>query len=128
MAFEGVTKCAVPSCKKPCSQVANLCEKHQVSGAVYQGKNGTCVVTCWYTEHDGKRGIIMMNDFALGDLFGGAEGFRVELKQQGFTAIRNLTTPEEFASAKAEIAKAAGRWSGPWMTEYPWQKENQSPQ
>lgn len=128
MAFKNVTKCAVPFCQEPCCCPGNLCEKHRVSGAVYQGKNGTCVVTCWYTEHDGKRGIILMNDFALGDLFGGAEGFRVELKLQGFTAIRNLATPEEFASAKAEVAKAPGSWSGPWLTEYSWQKENQRPQ
>jgi hypothetical protein len=28
MTFEGVTKCAVPGCNEPCSELANLCEQH----------------------------------------------------------------------------------------------------
>lgn len=55
--------------------------------------NSTMVVTVWYVEHEGKAGVILLNDFALGDFFGGRAGFEAELQRQGFTAARNITTP-----------------------------------
>ena len=123
MAFEGVKKCAVRDCPLPGDDRANLCAEHVVFGFVFRVDNGTGVVTCWYAEHGGKRGIILMNDFALGDLFDGADGFKAELVRQGFSGIRNLATPAEFASARAEVTGAPGGWIGPWMTEYPWARE-----
>jgi hypothetical protein len=88
--------------------------------------SSTGVVTAWYAEHSTERGIILLNDYALGDLFGGASGFKAKLEQQGFTKIRNLRTPEELETAKAQIAKSPGSWSGPWLTEYPWEASHQS--
>jgi hypothetical protein len=80
-------------------------------------------VTAWYAEHARRRGIIFLNDFALGDLFAGKEGFRAELKRQGFSAIEVLRTPEEVWAAKRRMAHAPGNFSGPWLTEYPWETE-----
>jgi hypothetical protein len=121
MAFEGQNECAVYECGNPCSEFANLCEEHAVPGVVFGIGHGTCVVTSWYAEHLNEAGIIGMNDFALGDLFGGAAGFKAKLERQGFSQVRNLRTPEELEAAKARVARAPGKWSGPWLTTYPWE-------
>ena len=103
------------------ASIGNLCDRHQVPGDVVETQNHTFVITIWYAEHEGTCGIVVLNDFALGDLFGGEEGFRAELMRQGFTAIHLLVTPEEFANAKAKVLAAPGRWSGPWSEQYPWE-------
>jgi hypothetical protein len=92
-----------------------------VPGMAFKYGNSTGVVTSWYAERVTERGIILLNDFALGDLFGGAPGFKAKLEQQGFVEVRNLRTPEEFEAAKAQSSKSPGSWSGPWLTEYPWE-------
>ena len=121
MAFQGQSGCAVPKCNGPCSVGANLCEDHLVPGMVIKHGSSTVLVTAWRAEHAGQRGIILVNDFALGDLFAGAEGFSKKLEQQGFSDIKLLETPEEFQAAKEHVAEAPGNWSGPWLTEYPWE-------
>jgi hypothetical protein len=80
--------------------------------------NSTVVVTAWYGEHANEAGVILLNDYALGDLFGGEAGFKAKLGQQGFVKVRILRTPEELEAAKVQVAKAPGKWSGPWLTEY----------
>src|ERR1035437_6305174 len=121
MAFEGRSECAVHGCKSSNSEGANLCDEHLVPGMVIKFGNSTGVATAWYTERANQAGMIVLNDFALGDLFGGARGFKAKLEQQGFDKIRNLRTPEEFEAARIRIAKAPGKWSGPWLTEYSWE-------
>ena len=121
MAFKERDKCAVLDCTSPCSGRTNLCESHMVPGMAFRIGDSTGVVAAWYVEHARLRGIIVLNDFALGDLFGGAEGFSKKLEQQGFSDIKLLETPEEFQAAKEHVAEAPGNWSGPWLTEYPWE-------
>lgn len=117
-------KCAVRTCAEAIASYGNLCDRHQVPGVVVHHNNRTFVVTSWYAEHENSHGIILMNDFALGELFGGVEGFRAELQRQGFGAIRLLPTPEELASAKKQVLGAPAEWGGQWMPEYPWESEN----
>ena len=62
-----------------------------------------------------------MNDFTLGDFFGGSQGFMSKLKQQGFSAIEALGGPTDLAKAKLKVAQAPGNWTGPWSEEYPWE-------
>jgi hypothetical protein len=88
MAFTNQEHCAVPGCSNACARSANLCGEHEVPGTTYSCEGGTCVITACYAEHKRRRGIILLNDFALGDLFGGADGFRTKLRSQGFSAIR----------------------------------------
>jgi hypothetical protein len=95
-----------------------LCEEHFVSGIAFECEGDTGIVTAWFAEHANEAGIIFLNDYAMGDLFGGAAGFKAKLEQQGFVKVRNLGTPEEVKAAKAQ---PAGSWSGPWSTEYPWE-------
>jgi hypothetical protein len=121
MALKNQSECAVHECNGPCSEGANLCDQHLVPGMVIKHGNSTVVVTAWYTERANQAGVIVLNDYALGDLFGGAAGFKAKLEQQGFSKVRNLRTPEEIEAAKVLVAKAPGNWSGPWLTEYPWE-------
>jgi hypothetical protein len=55
MAFEGVKKCAVSSCKESCYEPCNLYREHAVPGAVVCVSDGTGVVASWYAERDGER-------------------------------------------------------------------------
>ena len=121
MAFENQRECAVPECNGPCSEWANLCERHRVGGVVIENGTGSGVVTIWCAEHDNQIGLILLNDWALGHHFGGAAGFEARLTQQGFTNVKNVMTPEQFESARVRAGKAAVDWFGPWRTEYPWE-------
>jgi hypothetical protein len=123
MNSETKSKCAVRACAETAASIGNLCDRHRVPGTVvvFESSNRTYVITNWYAEHEGTHGIVVLNDFALGHLFGGEEGFRAELMRQGFTAIHLLVTPEEFADAKEKVRAAPGRWSGPWSEQYPWE-------
>jgi len=90
--------------------------------------NSTMVVTAWYAERKNEYGLILCNDFALGDLFGGAERFVARLAAQGFGNVRAMATPEELRPAMdplAHVGKIEGAWSGPWQTEYPWMAQAQ---
>jgi hypothetical protein len=82
---------------------------------------GTGIVSSWYAERESERGLIVVDDLEIGELFGGAEGFVARLKIQGFERVRILRTPDEVASARIEILKAFAYWSGPWRPQYPWE-------
>jgi len=114
MPMKGRTTCAVHGCSKPVSGPANLCDEHRLPGGIVKVDGNTMVITTWYAEHGHESGIMLLNDFALGDLFGGREGFEANLTQQGFTNVRNLGTLLEL-----EIAKQPP--PGPWQTAYPWE-------
>ena len=91
MAFKSVVKCAVSECNGQCSDEANLCEKHLVPGMVVKHGDNTCVVTAWFAEHANLAGVILLNDFALGDLFGGAAWkSRASKRSRTFVRPRNL--------------------------------------
>jgi len=121
MAFEGVEKCAVSSCKGSRCGPCNLCREHAVPGEVVFVGDGTGAVTSWYAERNGEWGLIVVDDLDLGELFSGAEGFAAKLRRQGFEKVRILRTPEEVASARIEILKTFANWSGPWRPQYPWE-------
>jgi hypothetical protein len=121
MAFEGVKKCAVSSCKKSCCEPGNLCRGHAIPGAVVCVGDGTGIVASLFAERDGERGLIVIDDLDLGEIFGGLDGFTAKLKRQGFQNVQILRNPEEVASARIQILKAFAYWSGPWRPQYPWE-------
>jgi hypothetical protein len=122
MAFTDRTACAVKECGLPASEFANLCEEHEVPGAMVQDNNGTGIITFWYVERRGEAGVIVLNDFALGDLFGGRKGFEEKLRKQGFGKVRLLSTPTELEAAKKQNGnRKLASWSGPWRSRYPWE-------
>jgi hypothetical protein len=85
--------------------------------------NRTFVITAWAAEHGGESAIIFLNDYAIGDLFGGRAGFEKCLADQGFTGVHLIETRAELQSAKrpTNSNKKMGNWGGPWKTEYPWE-------
>jgi hypothetical protein len=119
--MKGVTTCAVQGCGLPISEYDNLCNNHRLPGVIVTGYENSMVVTAWYAEHADEQGIILFNDWALGTMFGGRAGFEAELARQGFVNFRNLATPEELRAAKQSMAAKEARWSGPWLTIYPWE-------
>lgn len=119
------TKCAVRACTVPLLGLPNLCDSHMLPGGVVLVDDGsTFVITAWYAERAGETGVILINDFALGDLFAGRVGFESELAKQGFTGVRLLLTREELELTKTlQPGKKAGNWAGPWLPRYPWESE-----
>jgi hypothetical protein len=87
-------------------------------GAIMAVGQSTMIITIWVAEHEGEVGAIFLNDYDLGNLFGGRFGFEDKLAQQGFTKVRSVDSPLQFESERA-ICTAA--WSGPWLTAYPWE-------
>jgi hypothetical protein len=122
MGMMGRTECAVRGCTNPLSGVGNLCGIHQVPGAIVRLGENTMIITSWLAQRGHEQGIIVLNDFALGDLFCGADGFIAKLREQGFTNVRNLATPVELETARATTLAS---WSGSWRAKYPWQKSAQ---
>src|ERR1019366_3831825 len=122
MAMKGRTKCSVPGCSGSVDGYSNLCDNHRLPGTkVVYGEN-TMLVTIWVAEHNGELGFILLNDYALGNLFGGREGFELKLAEQRFTKVRNVDSPQQLDSERAKVGRAAS-WSGPWRTVYPWELE-----
>jgi len=92
------------------------------------GKIGdsTMIITVWYAERGTEYGTILLNDFALGELFGGESGFKTMLVSQGFENVRLVVTPQDLELSKdplEHINQTLGEWAGPWQAFYPWQEE-----
>lgn len=122
MTIKGLTKCSVPRCSGSVNGYSNLCDNHRVPGTIAVYGESTMVITIWIAEHNGEVGFILLNDYALGELFGGQEGFEVKLAQQRFTEVRNVDSRQQLDSEQAKIGRPAS-WSGPWRTVYPWESE-----
>ena len=79
------------------------------------------VIGAWAVDHEDESGVILLNDFALGDRHSGRAGFEAKLREQGFTDVRILRTPEELEAARQPAGgKKLGAWSGSWQAQYPW--------
>ena len=70
------------------------------------------LITIWVAEHNGELGFILLNDYALGNLFGGREGFEVKLAEQRFTKVRNVDSPQQLDSERAKVGRPTS-WPGP---------------
>ena len=119
----GLTRCAVHECPNKPDGNANLCSLHKQPGAIVEVNGSTMVITSWLVRHGNETGIVFLNDYHLGDLHGGAEGFRSQLEAQGFTDIQLLVTPEELDAVEQQVLAS---WSGRWLTEYPWEKRKRA--
>jgi hypothetical protein len=93
MAFEGVEKCAVSSCKKSCYGPCNLCREHSVPGAVVCVGDGTGIVASGYVERAGERGLIVIDDLDLGELFGRRGRIHGQAKAPGVSKCSDSAEP-----------------------------------
>jgi hypothetical protein len=84
MPMKGRTKCAVLACSARISGYGNLCDSHRIPGAIVRMGDNTMIIAAWEVEHEHESGIVFLNDFASGDLFGGRAGFEAKLREQGF--------------------------------------------
>src|ERR1700689_5018145 len=66
---------------------SNLCDNHRIPGTIALYGESTMVIAIWVVEHRGEAGFILLNDYALGELFGGRGGFDAKLVQQGFRKV-----------------------------------------
>src|SRR5664279_5393913 len=92
MPMTGIVLCSVGGCGKRISGPGNLCPEHALPGELVRVGDSTMIITVWLVEHEDEVGCIVLNDYALGNLFGGKEGFLTELVRQGFTNIRLAET------------------------------------
>jgi hypothetical protein len=114
MAMKGKTKCAVAECTLSISGFNNLCEEHVVPGMEISWRDSTMVLTFWYAERDNETGIIIMDDWAIGEYFSGRAGFEAKLEKQGFVRVRCLESSEEVDEViRSSVNKKAGSWDGP---------------
>src|SRR2546423_6727765 len=95
MAMKGLTRCAVPQCTLQISGFNNLCKEHAVPGMEISWHDSTMILTFWYAERDNETGIIIMDDWAIGECFSGRAGFEAKLAKQGFVRVRCLESSEE---------------------------------
>jgi hypothetical protein len=79
--------------------------------------DSTMIIAAWAVEHEHEHGMVFLNDFAVGDVFGGRAGFEARLKEQGFVNVRLLGTTKKL---EAERSKTLASWSGSWQAQYPW--------
>ncbi len=77
------------------------------------------IVTYWYAEHAGTRGLITADDFVT-YLSNGNEGFAAKLRKQGFTEV-HMIEPSEIEAAREKVSQAPGDWGGSWKMTYPWE-------
>jgi hypothetical protein len=77
-----------------------------------EGHNELYVISAWLVERKGRMDIIVLNDYALGDLFGGREFFEKRLGEQGFKVHRLISTPDDLETVKRRYPEAqAISWS-----------------
>ena len=80
------------------------------------------MITFWAATHGDEAGVIVLNDYSLGHLFGGRTRFEKQLQDQGFADVHNIPTEEELNDIQQN--KKLAEWTGPWLPEYPWQRAN----
>jgi hypothetical protein len=118
MSMKGLNTCAVRTCSSPISGSYNLCNNHRLPGIEVTVDESSMVITLWYAERTGEQGIILLNDWALGDMYGGRAGFEAELARLGFVNVRNLARSQELNAARQSIGVKMARWSGSWTEKY----------
>lgn len=93
--------CVVQGCCQASS--FHLCKKHAVPGMVVQmGNRDNYVVSVWLVEREGQMRLISMNDYALGDLFGGRDAFEKRLREQGYKIHELISRREQLETAKRQ--------------------------
>jgi hypothetical protein len=59
------------------------------------------VVSLWLVEREGQMRLISMNDYTLGNLFGGREAFEKRLGEQGYEIHHLISRLEQLKTAKS---------------------------
>jgi hypothetical protein len=103
-------KCVVSGCNRDATY--HLCEQHAVPGTVVEVNGEGFVVSDWLAERAGQMCVIRVNDFALGDLYGGRQELEHQLSVQGYKVHGLISSEEEMEAAKK-------RYPGLQITRWP---------
>jgi hypothetical protein len=90
--------CVVLGCGRKSS--FHLCDTHAIPGTVVEIHGRKFVIGTWLVERKGQMRLITINDFALGDLFGGREAFEKRLHAQGYETHHLISRPEQLETAR----------------------------
>jgi hypothetical protein len=93
-------KCVVDGCHRHATY--HLCEQHGVPGLAMEINGDGFVVSSWFVERGGQMRIIPLNDYALGDLFGGRQAFEDRLGAQSYKVHRLISSHEEMEATKKQ--------------------------
>ena len=74
--------CLVEACGQ--ESTFHLCKKHALPGIVKETANQKFVVSAWLVEREGRKSLITITDYDLGDLFDGREAFERWLHEEGY--------------------------------------------
>jgi hypothetical protein len=91
-------KCMVRGCGR--ESIFHLCDMHASPGTVVEIRGRKFVIGTWLVEREGRMRLITINDFALGDLFGGREAFEKRLQTQGYKIHDLISRPEHLETAQ----------------------------
>jgi hypothetical protein len=83
----------------------------------------TFVISTWLVQRRNALRLITLNDYALGDLFGGRAGFESQLANQGYRVLGLISSLEEL---EATQLRHPGLQMTPWFPELP-EGEDESP-
>jgi hypothetical protein len=91
-------QCVVDGCGRESS--FHLCNQHEIPGMVVEINGDRFVISSWLVERAGQRRVITLNDYALGDLFGGREAFEDRLGVQGYKLHGLISGKEELEGTR----------------------------
>jgi hypothetical protein len=91
-------KCVVRGCDR--ESIFHLCDAHALPGSVVEVRGRKFVIGTWLVEREGRMRLITMNDYTLGNLFGGREAFEKRLQAQGYKIHYLISRPEQLETAK----------------------------
>lgn len=91
-------KCVVVECHRDAT--FHLCKRHAIPGMIVENEGGSFVTSFWLVERAGQMRLITLNDYALGDLFGGQQEFEHWLSVQGYKVHGLISSGEELKSTK----------------------------
>jgi hypothetical protein len=115
------TRCVVEACNREAAY--NLCIHHAIPGMVGEVGTRTFVIGTWLVKRRNALRLITLNDYALGELFGGCARFESQLTNQGYRVLGLISSLEELEATKL---RHPGLQMTPWFPELP-EAEDESP-
>ena len=106
------TGCAVRGCNGEAAY--HLCMHHAIPGMVVGEGTSMFVISIWLVQRRNALHFIVLNDYALGDLFDGRAGFESQLASQGYQVLKLISSEEELEAT--HLRHPAARLT-PWSED-----------
>ena len=102
--------CVVQGCCK--RSTFHLCQKHALPGMVVESGDRKFVISAWLVELEGRKCLITLNDYVLGDLFDGREAFEQRLRDEGYRIYHLVSSERDLGDIKRRNPDIP---MGPWI-------------